>query len=179
MSQAYRLPFIYEQLIFEVSPFSSGCAYLGVWIRQYPHPLNLSNHGHRNRIGSCRFGLGARIRIQCANRSESVSSRRGMCEPKMQGRSRRNTWHPQESTGKILLPLLSSRCLLSESAEARADRETQPQAPPGCKVERPCRKAEGVLQAAQHIRFTRRHKGLSRDEARRAGTVGKRVPEPL
>jgi hypothetical protein len=31
MSQAYRLPFTYEQLIFEVSPFSYGYAYLGVW----------------------------------------------------------------------------------------------------------------------------------------------------
>ena len=36
MSQAYRLPSMYEQLIFEASPFSSGCANLGVWVRKYP-----------------------------------------------------------------------------------------------------------------------------------------------
>jgi hypothetical protein len=95
-----------------------------------------------------------------------------MRKPQMPERSERNTWHPQESTGKVLLPLLSCRCLSSESAEARANRETQPQTPEGCKVHLPFREAEGIPSETQHLRCTRRHKGLSGDKVQKSRSGG-------
>jgi hypothetical protein len=68
--------------------------------------------------------------------------------------------------------ILPRRCLPSEPAQARTDRETEAQTQEGCQVRLPCRAAKGTPSKAQHSRFYTSHTGSALDE-RKKGQDGR------
>jgi hypothetical protein len=109
-----------------------------------PDPLSTRNHDHSNRTGSCCLGLGTQTRTQSGHSRVPASSLRRMCKPKMPERSQWNTWRFNESATKVLLRVLSCRCLSAESTEIRPDRENRQKTPARCKIQLPFREAEGI-----------------------------------
>src|ERR1039458_6673146 len=68
--------------------------------------------------------------------------------------------------------LLSCRCVPSESAEARAGRETEAQAPERCQVHLPFREAESISSKTQPGRISTGHKGFVVDEGQKGWNGG-------